>query len=304
MTKKHVVVLKGGLSAEREVSLKTGGAVAEALKTLGYRVTEVDASRNLAQQLERAKPNVVYNALHGTYGEDGCVPGLLELMGIPYTHSGVLASAVAMDKPMAKHIFEGAGIRCAPGKVVRGKEAIKGHVMDRPYVLKPVANGSSVGVYIVKKGDPVPVKEGDVDPEELLLAEEFIDGKELTVGVLDGKLLGIIEVRPKQGFYDYKNKYTSGMTEYIIPAPIDKAIAKKVEEMAVKAHEVLGCRGVSRADLRFDETKGEKGLYMLEVNTHPGMTATSLVPKMAAAQGISFPELVEKILKTARLDNA
>jgi D-alanine-D-alanine ligase len=301
---RHVAVLKGGLSAEREVSLKTGGAVAEALRSLKHRVTEIDMDRNLAAQLEKIKPEVVYNALHGTYGEDGCVPGMLEILRIPYTHSGVLASAAAMDKPMAKHVFEASGIACAPGKVVTAREAAKGHVLKTPYVIKPVNNGSSVGVHIVRAGDPVPIKEEDVDPDELMLAEEFIEGKELTVGVLDGELLGVIEIRPKEGFYDYKNKYTSGMTEYLIPPPIDKEIYDIAAEMAVKAHQVLGCRGVSRADLRFDPTKGVKGLYMLEINTHPGMTATSLVPKMAASRGISFPELVDRILRTARLDNA
>lgn len=297
----HVAVLKGGLSSEREVSLDTGAAVAQALKSLGYKVTEIDVGRDVSSALKKAKADVVFNALHGTYGEDGCIQGVLEFMQIPYTHSGVLASAVAMHKPTAKLLFDEVGVKCAAGKVFSRKEVLSDDVMERPYVMKPVNNGSSVGVLVVMEGDKINEETDNFPDTEEILVEKYISGRELSVAVLDGEPLGVVEIRPKKGFYDYRNKYTKGMTDYLVPAPVNKDIYDKAMEISKKSDNVLGCRGVSRADIRYSETDGE--LYMLEVNTHPGMTSTSLVPKIAAHAGISFEQLVDRLVKTARCDN-
>lgn len=305
---KHVTVLKGGLSSEREVSLNTAAAVVNGLKEAGYTVSELDVTTNIAEDLKRLKPDVVFNALHGTFGEDGCVQGVLEFLQIPYTHSGVLASAVGMDKPMAKSIFEAAGIRCTVGKVLKRADILKNPkaIGNLPLVIKPCADGSSVGVLILtEESDIEGINEVTLPNHEELLVETFVPGKELTVGVLNGKALGVIEIRPKQGFYNYKNKYTAGMTEYLAPAPISEAATKQAMQMAEHAHRVLGCRGVSRSDFRYDDTKGEAldKMYLMEINTHPGMTATSLVPKLAAAAGIPFPKLVDRLVQLARLDH-
>jgi len=295
----HVAVLKGGLSSEREVSLNTGKAVAQALKSKGYKVTEVDVDNNISAALTEIKPDVVFNALHGTYGEDGCIQGVLEFLRIPYTHSGVMASAVAMHKPTAKVLFESVGIKCAEGKVVTRQEAASGRVMEAPYVIKPIDEGSSVGVLIVLDGDEVNENDEGFPQGDNLLIEKYISGRELSVAVMEGKALGVVEIKPKDGFYDYRNKYTSGMTEYLIPAPVDEKIYKQALEMAEKADKILGCRGVSRADIRY----GDDGkLYMLEVNTHPGMTSTSLVPKIAAKSGMDFENLVDRLVRIARCD--
>lgn len=297
----RLCVLKGGLSSEREVSLKTGAAVAAALRSCGHDVTEVDVERgeHLFHTLLNPRPDAVFNALHGTYGEDGCVQGMLELLRIPYTHSGVRASAVAMHKPTAKILFEAAGLRCAGGEIVTPEEAMRGHVLPPPYVLKPVAEGSSVGVVIVLEGDAVPAASSL--PSGPLLAEHYISGRELSVAVLDGKALGAVEIRPKEGFYDYRNKYTSGMTEYLLPAPVDADVYREALAMAEAAHSALGCRGVTRSDIRYSDRDGR--LYLLEINTHPGMTATSLVPKIAAQAGIRFEELADRLVKSARCDH-
>jgi len=227
--------------------------------------------------------------------------GVLEFLEIPYTHSGVLASAVAMHKPTAKLLFEEVGIKCAYGKVFGRKEVLAGDVMERPYVIKPLNDGSSVGVLIVKEGDEVSESTDNFSTAEALLVEKYIPGRELSVAVLDCEALGAVEIKPKEGFYDYRNKYTKGMTEYLVPAPVDKNVYDKAMEISQKAYKVLGCRGLTRADIRFSEEDGE--LYMLEVNTHPGMTETSLVPKIAAYAGISFEELVDRLIKSARCDN-
>lgn len=303
---KHVAVLLGGLSAEREVSLKSGAACAKALRELGYRVTEIDVDTNVALKLAEVKPDVVFNALHGNYGEDGCVQGLLELMQIPYTHSGVLASAVAMDKPMAKRVFEAAGLTCPKGMVLTLAELKKGDPMPRPFVVKPAAEGSSVGVYIVGEEDNRPLSvllEGEKENERQFLVEEYIAGRELTVAVLDDVPLGVTEIRPLSGFYDYTNKYTDGKTEHLCPAPLAEITAKALMEQAVIAHKALGCRGLSRADFRYDEDKNKENFYLLEVNTQPGMTALSLSPELAAYAGISFNQLVDRLVKGARLGN-
>ena len=299
--KKHVAVLLGGLSSEREVSLRSGAAASKALKKLGYKVSEIDVGRDLAEKLKKIKPDLVFNALHGTYGEDGCVQGLLELLQIPYTHSGVLASAMAMDKPTAKVIFESVGIRCAPGKIMTKKEIISKNPFKPNYVIKPPADGSSVGVIVINKDNKLNPKDLKNDT---YLVEKFIAGTELSVAVMDGKALGAIEIRPKKGFYDYKNKYTSGMTEYILPAEVSKSIVKQAMDMSEKAHRVLGCRGISRSDIRYNNTKGGDGkLYMLELNTHPGMTELSLVPKIANYVGISFEDIIDNLVKSACCDN-
>ncbi|NBO19617.1 MAG: D-alanine--D-alanine ligase [Proteobacteria bacterium] len=298
---KHVVVLKGGLSAEREVSLVSGAACAKALRELGYRVTELDAAGDIASELQKLKPDVVFNALHGRYGEDGCVQGLLELLKIPYTHSGVLASAVAMDKPMAKRVFASVGLRCPKGMTVSREDMLKGDPMPRPYVAKPANEGSSVGVKIVQEGDNFYFTAENWTYGDSVLVEEYIPGREITVAVLNGKALGVTEIRPLDGFYDYENKYTDGKTEHLCPAPISEAQAKEAMDMAVAAHHVLGCRGLSRSDFRLDDTKGGSRIFLLEVNTQPGMTPLSLSPELAAYAGISFNNLVQMLIDDARL---
>lgn len=299
----HVAVLKGGWSPERKVSLVSGAACAKALGEEGFKVTEIDAGRDLARVLAELKPDVVFNALHGEGGEDGCVQGLLEVMHLPYTHSGVLASAVAMNKEAAKHAFRAAGLPVAKDLVVGHKEAGEAHVMEPPYVIKPVAQGSSVGVYIVHQGDnapPADLKSDDWALGERVMVEEFIPGRELTVAVMGDRALGVTEILPATEFYDYEAKYAAGGSRHEVPARIPKAIAEDACKIAVSAHQVLGCRGVSRSDFRYDDSQGEPGrLILLETNTQPGMTPTSLVPEQAEFAGMSFRELVRWIIDDA-----
>ena len=303
---KRVAVLMGGRSAEREVSLVTGAACAEGLSQKGYDVHRIDVGSDLSALLAalEPRPDAVFNALHGRFGEDGRVQGLLDLMGLPYTHSGLLASALAMDKPIAKRLFAAAGLRCPEGIVIKRDDLAKGDPMPRPFVVKPTAEGSSVGVRIVQEGDNRPIH--DTDSRILsreLLVERYIPGRELTVAIMGGKALAVTELRPNEGFYDYEHKYTAGRTEHLVPAPVPPAIAKAAEQMAVAAHEALGCRGITRADLRYDDSKpGTDGLYLLEINTQPGMTPLSLVPEQAAYRGISFPDLVAWMVEQARCD--
>jgi D-alanine-D-alanine ligase len=301
----HVAVLMGGLSAEREVSLNSGTACAEALESAGYTVTRVDAGRDLAEQLGRVKPDACFNALHGRWGEDGCVQGLLELLAIPYTHSGVLASAMAMHKERAKEAMRAAGVPVPEGKVVARAEAAKAHVLPRPYVLKPVAEGSSVGVFIVRADHEHPPQQL-YDPAwafgETLLAERFIPGRELTCAVMGERVLGVTEIVPAEtlGFYNYEAKYAAGGSRHLLPAPVSESVYQFVQKLALTAHKALGCRGVSRADFRFDDTSGGSGeVVCLEINTQPGMTATSLVPELAAHAGLSFAELVAWMVEEA-----
>jgi len=302
----HVAVLMGGLSAEREVSLDSGKACAAALERAGYKVTLLDAGRDLAGQLDRAKPDVCFNALHGRWGEDGCVQGLLELLEIPYTHSGVLASALAMHKERAKAMMRAAGVPVAEGRVVARAEAAKAHALPRPYVLKPVSEGSSVGVFIVRADHEHPPQQLN-DPDwafgEELLAERFVPGRELTCAVMGDRALGVIEIVPAESlaFYNYEAKYAEGGSRHLLPAPILPDVYQLVQKLALTAHKALGCRGVSRADFRFDEARGgELGeVVCLEVNTQPGMTATSLVPELAAHAGLSFEELVSWMVEEA-----
>ncbi|MEX0921923.1 MAG: D-alanine--D-alanine ligase [Rhodovibrionaceae bacterium] len=300
----RVAVLLGGPSAEREVSLVSGKACAGALRAKGYEVSEVDFQRDLKALLKALDPapDVVFNALHGPYGEDGCVQGLLEIMGLPYTHSGVLASSLAMDKHAAKQVFTASGLTCPDGRVVSRQEVLAGDVMPRPYVVKPIREGSSVGVIIVREGsnELVRLAEDWAFGEEVLV-EPFIEGRELTVAVMGDRALAVTELRTKEGFYDYAAKYTEGKTEHIVPAPVHETIYQAALDAALKAHQVLGCKGVTRADFRYDDTQGEPGaLYLLELNTQPGMTPLSLVPEQAAYLGISFEDLVAWMLEDAR----
>lgn len=297
----HVAVLKGGLSAEREVSLNSGNAVEKALAALGHQVTAIDVGADLAQVLTQVKPDVVFNALHGRFGEDGCVQGVLELLKIPYTHSGVLASALAMDKPMAKNVFASVGLRCAVGKTLTKHEMFEAEPMPRPYVVKPLNEGSSVGVTIVMEGDNFTFSEDNWQFGESVLVEKFIAGREVQVAVLDGKALGAIEIRPKGKFYDYTAKYTDGGAEHLMPAPIPADKYEEVCRLAEKAHNALGCRGLTRSDFRYNEG-GDEQFYILETNTQPGMTELSLSPEIAAHAGIGFNELVARLIATARLD--
>jgi D-alanine-D-alanine ligase len=302
---RHVAVLMGGLSAEREVSLNSGNACAAALEAAGYEVTRVDAGRDLADQLKRVRPDVCFNALHGRWGEDGCVQGMLELLEIPYTHSGVLASALAMHKVRAKEVMQAAGIPVADGRVVRRAEAAREHALQRPYVLKPVSEGSSVGVFIVREDHTHPPQELN-DPGwnfgDELLAETFIPGRELTCAVMGDRALGVTEIVPAEslGFYNYESKYADGGSRHIVPAPISSNVYQLVQKLTLTAHKALGCRGVSRADFRFNDTPDGSGeVICLEVNTQPGMTATSLVPELAQHDGLSFPELVSWMVQDA-----
>ena len=301
----HVVVLMGGWSAERDVSLTSGKGVVEALKGRGWtNVTPLDMDRNVARVLEELRPDVVFNALHGTPGEDGSVQGLLDLMQIPYTHSGVTTSAVAIDKELTKAVLVPHGIRMPTGSVVTSASLYEGDPMARPYVLKPVNEGSSVGVAIVTEdgnmGKPISAKaEGPWRHFDKLLAEPFIKGRELTVAVLGGKALCVTELQPKAGFYDYDAKYTDGMTTHVCPADVPANIAKAMMDMAAASHRLLGCEGISRSDFRWDDELGEAGIYLLEVNTQPGMTPLSLAPEQAQQVGISYGELVETLIAEA-----
>jgi len=306
MTKKHFAVLKGGWSSEREVSLSSGRGCAEALRQSGYRVTEIDVGRDLADQLLKIKPDVAFNALHGRWGEDGCVQGMLEILNIPYTHSGVLASALAMHKERAKAVFRAAGLPVAESIVVPRTEAAHGHVMEPPYVIKPIDQGSSVGVFIVRKGDnrpPAELTSADWDLGEVVMAERYIAGRELTCAVMGEEMLGVTEILANTQFYDYEAKYAAGGSRHEVPAKIDAESYVEVQRVALAAHRALGCRGVSRADFRFDDTKpGKPELILLEVNTQPGMTPTSLVPELANLAGYSYGELVSWMVEDASCD--
>ncbi len=305
-TGKHVAVLMGGWSAEREVSLRSGKHCADALETQGYKVTRVDVQRDVAEVLARLKPDLAFNVLHGRPGEDGTMQGILEILRIPYTHSGVLASALAMDKPVAKQVMAAAGIPIPEGRVISRAEAAKAHAMTRPYVLKPVAEGSSVGVFIVTEEHAHPPQEltrPDWAFGDELLAEKFIAGLELTCAVMGERALGVIEIEPATRFYDYEAKYAPGGSRHILPARIAPEVYERVRKLSLEAHRALGCRGVTRADFRFDNRTGKTGeLVCLEVNTQPGMTETSLVPEMAAHEGMSFAALVKWIAEDATLD--
>ncbi|MEA1071914.1 D-alanine--D-alanine ligase [Sphingomonas sp. LY160] len=300
-----IVVLMGGWSSERPVSLMSGEGIVAALKEQGFSsVVGVDMDRNVASVLAGIRPDVVFNALHGTPGEDGTMQGMLDLMQIPYTHSGLETSVIAIDKELTKLVLVPGGIRMPKGKIVESASLYEGDPMPRPYVLKPVNEGSSVGVAIVTDdsnyGHPISAKaEGPWRHFDRLLAEPFIRGRELTVAVLGDQALCVTELEPKAGFYDFDAKYTDGMTTHICPAQIPAPIAEAMMAMALKAHRLLKCKGASRSDFRWDDEQGEAGIYLLEVNTQPGMTPLSLVPEQAKQQGIGYGELVERIIAEA-----
>ena len=298
---KHVAVLMGGWSAEREISMVSGAAVAKSLTDAGLEVTPVDVQRDMGALLTRLypRPDAVFNALHGRFGEDGCVQGLLDILDIPYSHSGLLASALAMDKPMAKRLFAAAGIPVAEHVIAAREEITAGDVMERPYVVKPLNEGSSVGVHIVLEGDDEPLFDDTGWPYgDRVMVEKFIPGRELTVAVMGDKALAVTEIITAREFYDYDAKYADGGSRHVLPAEIDGKIADEAMRLAVLAHQTLGCRGVSRADFRLDGND----LYLLEINTQPGMTPTSLVPEQAVHAGISFQDLVVWMVDNAECD--
>ena len=302
---KHVAVLMGGWSAEREISLRSGKACADALERQGFRVSRIDVGRDVASVLAATAPDVVLNVLHGRPGEDGTIQGILEIMQIPYSHSGVLASALAMEKDHAKTALSAAGVPVPHGCVVSRQDAAKGHPLPRPYVIKPIAEGSSVGVFIVTKEHAHPPQEltrEDWSFGENVLCETYIPGLELTCAVMGDRALDVIEIVPTVSFYDFEAKYAPGGSKHLLPAPLKPNVYQEVRSLALQAHQALGCRGVSRADFRYDERAGTAGLYCLEVNTQPGMTETSLVPELAAYAGITFEELVRWMVEDASLN--
>lgn len=298
---KQVAVLMGGWSAERDVSLVSGAACAKALQRAGYSVTAIDVQRDVGALLTRLypHPDAVFNALHGRWGEDGCIQGLLDILGIPYTHSGLIASALAMDKPLAKRLFKDAGIPVAEDRIATRDEVLAGDVMQAPYVVKPMNEGSSVGIHIIREGaNGLPFAHESWPYGERVMVEKYIPGREFTVAVMGDKPLAVTEIMTERDFYDYDAKYAAGGSTHRIPAEVDQSIYDEAMRLALLAHQTLGCRGVSRADFRYD---GE-ALYILEVNTQPGMTPTSLVPEQAAYVGISFEELVTWMVEHAECD--
>lgn len=294
----RVAVLKGGWSAEREVSLVSGAECAKALRKAGFEVVEIDAGRNLADQLSEAAPDVVFNALHGRWGEDGCVQGILECLDIPYTHSGVLASSLAMDKEKAKGVFAAAGIPVMPSILANRTEVEAAHPMPPPYVVKPYNEGSSVGIYIVDANANGPAKL-DANAPETLMVEAFAPGREMTVAVMGDRALTVTDIVSNTGWYDYDAKYKDGGSTHVVPADIPEDVFDACLDLAKRCHDALGCRGVSRTDFRWDDTKGVDGLIVLEVNTQPGMTPTSLAPEQAAHCGIGFPDLCKWMVEDA-----
>jgi D-alanine-D-alanine ligase len=303
---KHVAVLMGGWSAEREVSLRSGRACADALERGGCRVTRIDVGRDIATVLGTVKPDVALNVLHGRPGEDGTLQGMLEILGIPYSHSGVMSSAVAMQKDVAKELLRAAGVPVPEGLVASRLEVAKKHLLPPPYVIKPIAEGSSVGVFIVAEDHAHPPQEltrPDWAYGDRVVVEKFIPGKELTCGVMGDEALGVIEIVPTVRFYDYEAKYAPGGSKHVLPAPVSPIVYQLTRRLALAAHRALGCRGVSRADFRYDDRiEGTGGLVCLEVNTQPGMTETSLVPELAAHAGITFDELVRWMVEDASLN--
>ncbi len=304
MTNKHVAVLMGGFSSERPVSLSSGNACADALEAAGYRVTRIDVTRDIGKVLEALRPDVAFNALHGPFGEDGTIQGVLEYLQIPYTHSGVLASALAMDKERAKTVARAAGVPVAESRVMNRFDIGHAHPMKPPYVVKPVREGSSFGVVIVKEGQPNPPQLVGSDEwryGDAVMVERYIHGRELTCAVMGDVALGVTEIVPVgHGFYDYDSKYVAGGSKHECPAKISPNIYQKIQTLSLKAHQAMGCRGVSRSDFRYDDRFSENGeVVWLEINTQPGMTPTSLVPEIAAQAGHSFGELLSWMVEDA-----
>lgn len=299
-TLSRIAVLQGGPSAEREVSLVSGRECAAALRAEGFEVIDIDAGETLYEDLRAAKPDAVFNALHGRWGEDGCVQGMLEWLRIPYTHSGVYASALAMDKPRAKQAFAAAGLPIVESLLCSADHARAQHPMAPPYVVKPYNEGSSVGVYLVNAAANGPAQL-DADMPDTVMVEQFVRGRELTTAVVDGKALAVTDIIT-EGWYDYTAKYTEGGSRHVVPAGLPENITAACLDYALRAHNALGCRGASRTDFRWDDTRGLDGLILLEVNTQPGMTPTSLVPEQAAACGMSFPKLCRWMVEDASCD--
>jgi D-alanine-D-alanine ligase len=296
--KKHVVILEGGMSAERAVSLSSSRGVTKALIENGYKVTAVDFGADIGEVLTRLKPDVVFNCLHGTYGEDGCIPGLLNIMHIPYTHSGVCASANAFNKEQTRDFFLAHNIKCAEGKIINKFEAIKTDPLPRPYVIKPLSQGSSIGIELIFERDNFSFAEYDFPYGDRILVEKYVKGREMQVAVLNGRALGVLEIKPLyKRFYDYETKYTEGMAEHIMPAQIPDEICKKLMEISEKIFNNMGCKGIARAEFLYCEEDNE--CYALEINTHPGMTPLSICPEIAAHKNISFNQLVEEVLQSA-----
>lgn len=298
--RRRVVVIMGGISSERDVSLVSGAAVTKALLDAGFEATSFDLGTDIAALIAALTPppDAVFNALHGRFGEDGTLQGLLELLGIPYTHSGVLASALAMDKPMTKRLVETVGVRTPKGRVITRAELRQGHPLPPPYVIKPVAEGSTVGVHIVRPNENLPPIDASVG--ETMLVEEYIKGRELTAGIMGDRALGVTEIQFHGGIFDYTAKYTAGHARHILPAEIPQPVYDEAMRAALLAHQTLGCRGISRSDFRYDDTlPGTAGLYFLEINNQPGFTPISLVPEQAARAGISFGELVTWLVDNA-----
>jgi D-alanine-D-alanine ligase len=305
MSYRRIAVLMGGRSAEREVSLSSGRGVIKALKEEGFEVIEVDPGDNPGDQLFRAKPDAVFNALHGRFGEDGTVQGLLEMMRIPYTHSGVLSSALAMHKERTKDVYRAAGLPVVKSIVADRRDVAGRHLMEPPYVIKPVNEGSSVGIYIIRKGDNRPPAELGSDTWALsneMMVEEFVPGRELTVSVMGDRALGVTEITTELEFYDYEAKYAPGGSRHILPAQVSQQTADEAMQLAIAAHRALGCRGVSRTDFRYDDTGPSPRMILLETNTQPGMTPTSLVPEQAAHIGMSYAKLCRWIVEDASCD--
>jgi D-alanine-D-alanine ligase len=304
LPKLHVAVLMGGWSSERPVSLMSGEGVAKALESRGHKVTRIDMDRQVASRIAQAAPDVVFNALHGVPGEDGTVQGMLDLMGVPYTHSGLATSVIAIDKELTKQTLVPHGIPMPGGRIVESETLYEGDPLVRPFVLKPVNEGSSVGVAIVTEscnyGNPIRRDaEGPWRHFERLLAEPYIRGRELTTAVIGERALTVTELVPKSGFYDFDSKYTDGLTEHVCPAAIPENIIELCKDLALRAHRLLGCKGTSRSDFRWDDERGEEGLFLLEVNTQPGMTPLSLVPEQARFCGMDYADLVEAIVAEA-----
>lgn len=306
MKNQHIAVLLGGWNSEREVSLRSGEAVYEALIKLGYKTTKIDFSREIFEQLKAVKPDIIFNALHGTYGEDGRIQGVCDILEIPYTHSGIIASALCMDKIITRKICQTVGVESPIYEILKKGEDKENQEklakVGKPFVIKPISEGSSVGVEVILADMPFDFSAYEWKYGDEIILEKYIAGQEIQVAIMDGKALGAIEVRPHGLFYDYKCKYTAGMTDYIMPAEVDAEKYAEVLELAEKAHRVVGCRGISRIDFILNNKNGgDNRFYLLEINTHPGFTATSLVPKIAKHVGISFEEIVEFLVKTARV---
>lgn len=302
---RHVAVIKGGLSSERNISLVSGSEVAKGLREAGYKVTEIDMQRDIVNQINSVKPDVIFNALHGTYGEDGCLPGLLNILGIPYTHSGVAASAIAMDKILTQSVCQPLGIPFPSYEIKTRQQILDNNFMPCPCVIKPISEGSSFGVFILTaENQRQEISAKDLEIADKYIVQPYVPGRELTCAILGNKALGVMEIVPKDPFYNFDSKYIPGGSVHVYPPQIPKDDQEKIMEMTLEIYNALGCRGTSRADLRYDEkeTLGKGKIYFLEINTHPGMTPTSLVPDLAKHNGISFSQLVDRLVQEARCD--